>query len=326
VLEKGEGPIALILAPTRELARQIELEVAMFAASSDVTHVCVYGGAPKATQMQMLKSGGREICVATPGRLNDFLESKTTNLDRTTFVVLDEADRMLDMGFEPQIRRIVHRIRPDRQMVLFSATWPPEVRDIAREFLCEDAVEMRVGGAGDGLRSNKNIEQIVEVMDSEDKYDRLITILEAEMDGSQILVFVETKSSVDALTRVLRKNGWPALGLHGDKNQEERDWVLSEFRAGKSPIMLATGVASRGLDVDGIKIVINYDFPKDVSEYIHRIGRTGRASNAGKSYTFFTVDDGKHARELTEVLNEAKQKIPKSLQQFSATTTTTTTT
>ena len=318
VLGKGEGPIALVLAPTRELACQIELEVATFAASSEVKHVCVYGGVPKPPQIRALKTGQSEICVATPGRLIDFLDCGVTNLKRASFVVLDEADRMLDMGFEPQIRRILNKVRPDRQILMFTATWPREVREIARDFLKTDPVEIRIGGAGDGLLASKNVTQIVEVLEARDKYDRLIKILETEMDGSRLLVFVETKSGVDELTRKLRVNGWPALGLHGDKNQEERDWVLGEFRDGKSPIMLATGVASRGLDVDGIKCVINYDFPKDASEYVHRVGRTGRAGKLGKAYTFFTVDDGKHARELTEILKDAKQPIPSSLRQFAS--------
>lgn len=315
-LESGEGPIALVLAPTRELACQIELEVAKYAASSEIKHTCVYGGVPRGPQVKALRSGGSEICVATPGRLLDFLDGGQTNLRRTTFVVLDEADRMLDMGFEPQIRRIMRQTRPDRQTLLFTATWPVEVREVAREFVRNDPVEVRVGGAGDGLLASKNVEQIVHVMGPEEKYDALVSTLEKEMDGSQLLVFVETKANVDALTRRLRVEGWPALGLHGDKEQKERDWVLKEFREGASPIMLATDVASRGLDVDGIKLVVNYDFPKSVEEYVHRIGRTGRAGRAGKAHTFFTLNDGKLARELVEVLRSTGQKVPDALSRF----------
>ena len=316
ILESGEGPIALVLAPTRELACQIELEVAKCAASSELKHTCVYGGVPKGPQVKALRSGRSEICVATPGRLLDFLDGGQTNLRRTTFVVLDEADRMLDMGFEPQIRRIVQQTRPDRQTLLFTATWPVEVREAAREFVRNDPVEVRVGGTGDGLLASKNVEQIVHVMGPDEKYDALVSTLEKEMDGSQLLVFVETKANVDALTRRLRVEGWPALGLHGAKEQKERDWVLKEFREGKSPIMLATDVASRGLDVDGIKLVVNYDFPKNVEEYVHRIGRTGRAGRAGKAHTFFTLNDGKLARELVEVLRSTGQKVPDALSRF----------
>ena len=316
ILESGEGPIALVLAPTRELACQIELEVAKYAASSELKHTCVYGGVPKGPQVKALRSGRSEICVATPGRLLDFLDGGQTNLRRTTFVVLDEADRMLDMGFEPQIRRIVQQTRPDRQTLLFTATWPVEVREAAREFVRNDPVEVRVGGTGDGLLASKNVEQIVHVMGPDEKYDALVSTLEKEMDGSQLLVFVETKANVDALTRRLRVEGWPALGLHGAKEQKERDWVLKEFREGKSPIMLATDVASRGLDVDGIKLVVNYDFPKNVEEYVHRIGRTGRAGRAGKAHTFFTLNDGKLARELVEVLRSTGQKVPDALSRF----------
>ncbi len=315
-LEMGEGPIALMLAPTRELASQIELEVAKFAESSEIKHACVTGGVPKGPQIKTLKWGGIEICVATPGRLIDLLDGGQTNLRRTTFVVLDEADRMLDMGFEPQIRRIIAQTRCDRQTLLFTATWPVEVREVAREFIRNDPVEMRVGGAGDGLLASKNVEQIVHMVeDAEAKYAKLMEILEEEMDGSSILVFVETKALVDQLTRRLRSEGWPALGLHGDKEQKERDWVLEEFRAARSPIMISTDVASRGLDVVGVKLVVNHDFPKTVEEYVHRIGRTGRAGRKGKSHTFFSVlRDGKHARELAHVLRASNQSIPRALE------------
>ena len=173
-----------------------------------------------------------------------------------------------------------------------------------------------MGGTGDGLLASKNVEQIVHVMGPDEKYDALVSTLEKEMDGSRLLVFVETKANVDALTRRLRVEGWPALGLHGAKEQKERDWVLKEFREGKSPIMLATDVASRGLDVDGIKLVVNYDFPKNVEEYVHRIGRTGRAGRAGNAHTFFTLNDGKLARELVEVLRSTGQKVPDALSRF----------
>jgi ATP-dependent RNA helicase DDX5/DBP2 len=298
------------------LASQIELEVAKFAASSEIKHACVTGGVPKGPQIKALKSGGSEICVATPGRLIDFLDGGQTNLRRTSFVVLDEADRMLDMGFEPQIRRIIAQTRCDRQTLLFTATWPVEVREVAREFIRNDPVEMRVGGAGDGLLASKNVEQIVHIVeDAEAKYAKLMDILEEEMDGSSILVFVETKALVDQLTRRLRSEGWPALGLHGDKEQKERDWVLEEFRAARSPIMISTDVASRGLDVVGVKLVVNHDFPKSVEEYVHRIGRTGRAGRKGKSHTFFSIlRDGKHARELAHVLRASNQSIPRALE------------
>ncbi|OUS46360.1 P-loop containing nucleoside triphosphate hydrolase protein [Ostreococcus tauri] len=221
------------------------------------------------------------------------------------------------MGFEPQIRRIVSQTRPDRQTLLFTATWPVEVREIARTLVRNNPVEFRVSGAGDSLLASKNVEQIVHVMngDEEDKYEKLIETLEREMDGERLLVFVETKASVDTLTRKLRVGGWPALGLHGDKEQKERDWVLSEFKSGSSPIMIATDVASRGLDVEGVKLVVNYDFPNrgGVEEYVHRIGRTGRAGRLGKSVTFFTIRDGRHARGLVDVLRSSGQRVPDAL-------------
>lgn len=227
---------------------------------------------------------------------------------------------MLDMGFEPQIRRVLSQTRPDRQTLLFTATWPAEVREIAKEFVRNDTVEFRVGGAGDGLQANKNVTQHVFVMDSgeEAKFNKLVAVLEERMDDlgtGQMLIFVETKARVDALTRRLRVDGWPALGLHGDKDQNERNWVLSEFKQGTSPIMVATDVASRGLDVEGVQLVVNYDFPirGGVDEYVHRIGRTGRAGRSGTAFTFFTPEDGRHARELVDVLRSADQLVPKDL-------------
>jgi ATP-dependent RNA helicase DDX5/DBP2 len=316
VLEKNDGPIALILAPTRELACQIELEVAKFAASSELRHAVIYGGVPKGPQIKQLKSLA-DICVATPGRLIDFLDAGQTNVRRTSFLVLDEADRMLDMGFEPQIRKIVKNIRPDRQTLLFSATWPVEVRELAREFVRGEPCTIRVGGVADGLLASKSVEQHVRVVDNSEKYSKLIQIFEQEMDGSRMIVFCETKASVDLLTRRLRGDSWPALGIHGDKTQEERDWILGEFKLGETnPILIATDVASRGLDIKDIKLVVNYDFPKNCEEYIHRIGRTGRAGSLGKSYTFFTVNDGKYARELVGILRDSSQDIPPELQQF----------
>jgi len=253
---------------------------------------------------------GAEIVIATPGRLIDFLESGTTNLRRVTYLVLDEADRMLDMGFEPQIRKIVSQIRPDRQTLLWSATWPREVQNLARDFLC-DPIQVNIGSLK--LQANPNVTQEVVVVDEFDKKNRLYDYLEKLMDGSRILIFTGTKRTADALTTSLRKDGWPARAIHGDKSQSERDWVLDEFKSGKSPMMIATDVAARGLDVKDIKTVINYDFPGAIEDYVHRIGRTGRAGAKGFAITFFTSKDAKKAKELVSLLQQNKQTIPKEL-------------
>ncbi|BFZ17307.1 hypothetical protein BsWGS_20346 [Bradybaena similaris] len=312
-LEHGDGPIVLVLVPTRELAQQV-LEVANeFGRSSQIRTACVYGGSPKGPQLRDLERGA-EICVATPGRLIDFLSAGKTNLRRTTYLVLDEADRMLDMGFEPQIRKILEQIRPDRQTLMWSATWPKEVRQLAEEFL-NDYIQVNTGSLQ--LTANHNILQIVDVCMDHEKEEKLVKLLNEIMQEKEnkTIIFVETKRKADDIARRMKKDGWPILCIHGDKSQQERDWALNDFRNGRNPILIATDVASRGLDVEDIKFVINFDFPNCSEDYVHRIGRTGRSTNTGTAYTFFTQRNSKQATDLVNVLREAKQVIsPKLLQ------------
>ncbi|KAK0637234.1 Phosphomethylpyrimidine kinase-domain-containing protein [Bombardia bombarda] len=309
LLSPGDGPIVLVLAPTRELAVQIQQEITKFGKSSRIRNTCVYGGVPKGPQIRDL-SRGVEVVIATPGRLIDMLESGKTNLRRVTYLVLDEADRMLDMGFEPQIRKIIGQIRPDRQTLMWSATWPKEVRAMAADFL-HDMIQVNIGSME--LAANHRITQIVEVVSESEKRDKMIKHLEKVMEGkdnaNKILIFTGTKRVADEITRFLRQDGWPALSIHGDKQQNERDWVLDQFKTGKSPIMVATDVASRGIDVRNITHVLNYDYPNNSEDYIHRIGRTGRAGQTGTAITLFTTDNAKQARDLVNVLQEAKQQI-----------------
>ncbi|XP_032417990.1 putative ATP-dependent RNA helicase DDX17 [Xiphophorus hellerii] len=312
-LERGDGPICLVLAPTRELAQQVQQVAYDYGKSSRIKSTCVYGGAPKGPQIRDLERGV-EICIATPGRLIDFLEAGKTNLRRCTYLVLDEADRMLDMGFEPQIRKIVEQIRPDRQTLMWSATWPKEVRQLAEDFLRE-YIQINIGALE--LSANHNILQIVDVCMETEKDNKLIQLMEEIMaeKENKTIIFVETKKRCDDLTRRMRRDGWPAMCIHGDKSQPERDWVLTEFRSGKAPILIATDVASRGLDVEDVKFVINYDYPSSSEDYVHRIGRTARSTNKGTAYTFFTPGNLRQARDLVRVLEEARQAInPKLLQ------------
>merc|ERR1711862_105075 len=215
---------------------------------------------------------------------------------------------------EPQVRKITSQCRPDRQTLMWSATWPREVQRLARDICKENPVHINVGSLD--LRTAHTIRQYVEVVSQSDKRARLKRLLEKVMDGSKILIFAQTKRDGDDLTREMRLDGWPALCLHGDKKQEEREWVLKEFKEGKSPILIATDVASRGLDVKDIKYVINYDFPSSIEDYIHRVGRTGRAGATGSSYTFFTKDKFRHAKELIGVLREANQPVPSELEKL----------
>ncbi|KAJ2515317.1 ATP-dependent RNA helicase dbp2 [Coemansia sp. RSA 1939] len=313
-LKHGDGPIVLILAPTRELAVQIQNECNKYGASSRLRNICVYGGTSRGPQIRDLRNGV-EICIATPGRLIDMLQIGATNLRRVTYLVLDEADRMLDMGFEPQIRKIVDQIRPDRQTLMWSATWPKPVQQLARDFL-DDYIQVNIGSLD--LAASHHIKQIVEVIPEDEKRKRLSSHLEVIMNqrDNKTIIFAMTKRSVDDITRNLRQDGWPALGIHGDKAQSERDWVIRQFRTGSSPIMVATDVASRGLDIKDVKFVINYDFPNNVEDYVHRIGRTGRAGASGTAITFFTSENSRSAKDLHHILTEAKQEIPQQLDEM----------
>uniref|UniRef100_A0A7S0U9N0 RNA helicase n=1 Tax=Hemiselmis andersenii TaxID=464988 RepID=A0A7S0U9N0_HEMAN len=310
-LQPGDGPIALMLAPTRELALQSHEVGLKYGQSSNIKLTCVYGGAPKSSQAGDLRRGV-EIVIATPGRLIDFLESRTTNLRRVTYLVMDEADRMLDMGFEPQIRKIVGQIRPDRQTLMFTATWPKEVESIARDFMQHDVVRTQVGSQS--LKAVKTVVQHVEVCEDATKPRALQRILQQVVDrsGSKVIIFTETKRNADILTKNMRYDGFPALAIHGDKQQSERDWVLQQFKSGASTILVATDVAARGLDIKDVKFVINYDMPSCCEDYVHRIGRTGRAGTTGTAFTLFTANNAKSTgKELLRILTENGQNVPK---------------
>lgn len=296
----------MILAPTRELAQQIQTVARDFGSSSCIRNTCIFGGSPKGPQARDLERGV-EICIATPGRLIDFLEKGTTNLRRCTYLVLDEADRMLDMGFEPQIRKIIEQIRPDRQVLMWSATWPKEVQALAEDFLT-DYIQINIGSLT--LAANHNIRQIIEICQEHEKESKLSQLLrEIAAERNKMIIFVETKKKVDDITRAIKREGWSAIAIHGDKSQPERDYVLSEFRNGKTTILVATDVAARGLDVEDVKYVINFDYPNSSEDYIHRIGRTGRCQSAGTAYAFFTPNNARQAKELIAVLEEADQII-----------------
>ncbi|CAB3259745.1 unnamed protein product, partial [Arctia plantaginis] len=313
-IRRGDGPIALVLAPTRELAQQIQQVATDFGNSAYVRNTCVFGGAPKREQGRDLERGV-EIVIATPGRLIDFLEKGTTNLQRCTYLVLDEADRMLDMGFEPQIRKIIEQIRPDRQTLMWSATWPKEVRKLAEDYL-GDYVQINIGSLQ--LSANHNILQIIDICQEHEKENKLNVLLQeigqSQEPGAKTIIFVETKRKVENITRNIRRYGWPAVCMHGDKTQQERDEVLYQFKQGRASILVATDVAARGLDVDGIKYVINFDYPNSSEDYIHRIGRTGRSKSKGTSYAFFTPSNSRQAKDLVSVLQEANQTVNPQIQ------------
>ena len=318
VLKEGDGPIALAIAPTRELAVQIHEECVRFGVPCGVRTACVYGGVPKVPQIQELRKAP-EVLVATPGRLCDLLAARKTKLCRCTYFVVDEADRMLDLGFEPQLRTIVGAMRDDRQTLMFSATWPQEVQTLADAFLAPSVLMVEVGGAlADAGKANVSIEQRLVFCAEESKLQRVVELLEQVMDGSRILIFAASKRRCDELTRALRIDGWPALAIHGDKSQEERDWVLHQFKEGEQPLLVATDVAQRGLDIKEVRHVVNYDCPSSSEAYVHRIGRTGRAGESGVAHTFVTPTDARVAPELAKVLRSSGQDVPAELERLVA--------
>ncbi|XP_047971720.1 ATP-dependent RNA helicase-like protein DB10 [Salvia hispanica] len=308
------GPTILVLSPTRELATQIQDEAVKFGKSSRISCTCLYGGAPKGPQIKDLDRGV-DIVVATPGRLNDLLEMKRVYLHQISYLVLDEADRMLDMGFEPQIRKIVKEVPPRRQTLMYTATWPKEVRKIAADLLA-NPVQVNIGNS-DELVANKSITQHIEVISQMDKRRRLEQILRSQQPGSKIIIFCSTKKMCDILAENLYRQ-FGAAAIHGDKCQGERDHVLNEFRTGKAPVLVATDVAARGLDVKDIRVVVNYDFPTGVEDYVHRIGRTGRAGATGEAYTFFGDQDARHASDLVKILEGANQNVPAELREMAS--------
>ncbi|GAB4833989.1 DEAD-box ATP-dependent RNA helicase 42 [Ancistrocladus abbreviatus] len=310
-LMPGDGPIGLIMAPTRELVQQIHSDIKKFAKVVGLSCVPIYGGSGVAQQISELKRGA-EIVVCTPGRMIDILctsGGKITNLRRVTYLVMDEADRMFDMGFEPQITRIVQNTRPDRQTVLFSATFPRQVEVLARKVL-NKPVEIQVGG-----RSvvNKDITQMVEVRPENERFWRLLEILGEWYEKGKILIFVHTQEKCDALFRDLLKHGYPCLSLHGAKDQTDRESTLSDFKSNVCNLLIATSVAARGLDVKELELVINFDVPNHYEDYVHRVGRTGRAGRKGHAVTFISEEEARYGPDLVKALELSEQPLPEDL-------------
>nr|VDD16080.1 unnamed protein product [Brassica oleracea] len=328
VLQRPRGsrtvyPLAVILSPTRELASQIHDEAKKFSYQTGVKVVVAYGGTPINQQLRELERGV-DILVATPGRLNDLLERARVSMQMIRFLALDEADRMLDMGFEPQIRKIVEQMdmppRGVRQTLLFSATFPREIQRLAADFLA-NYIFLAVGRVGS---STDLIVQRVEFVLDSDKRSHLMDLLHAQREngiqGKQALtlVFVETKRGADSLENWLCINGFPATSIHGDRSQQEREVALKSFKSGRTPILVATDVAARGLDIPHVAHVVNFDLPNDIDDYVHRIGRTGRAGKSGLATAFFNDGNTSMARSLCELMQEANQEVPAWLSRYAS--------
>ncbi|CAG8699492.1 15207_t:CDS:10 [Dentiscutata erythropus] len=316
-LEQMEGPVAIIMTPTRELAVQIHKECKHFLKGLNLRAVCAYGGSPIKDQIAELKRGA-EIIVCTPGRMIDLLcanSGRVTNLKRVTYLVLDEADRMFDMGFEPQVMKIVNNVRPDRQTVLFSATFPRQMESLARKVL-KKPLEITVGGRSVVAQ---DVTQIVEVREDNTKFVRLLEILGQQYNDdpdARTLIFVDRQEAADNLLRDLIRKGYPCMSLHGGKDQLDRDSTIADFKSGVCQLLIATSVAARGLDVKQLKLVINFECPNHMEDYVHRVGRTGRAGNKGTAYTFITPEQDRYAMDIVKALKLSGGHVSPELQQL----------
>ena len=293
----------LVLTPTRELCIQVEESVRKYAKHAPLSVAPVYGGVPLEPQQKKLRAGV-DIVVATPGRLIDHLDRQNVVFDDLEVLVLDEADRMLDMGFAPQINRIVDQIPSYRQTLLFSATMPPEVEALARKYLRKPVV-VQVGRRS-GVANT--VTHAVYPVPREKKTALLASLLvKEELDS--VLVFVRTKHGADKVVRDLENAGIRTTAMHADKTQPQRVKALEDFKAGKVRVLVATDIAQRGLDITGISHVINYDVPQQAEDYVHRIGRTGRALNEGDAFTFMAPDEISMVRTIERVIGQPIPRI-----------------
>jgi superfamily II DNA/RNA helicase len=293
---------ALILTPTRELAIQVEESVKAYSKHTQLRSLVVYGGVDIKTQTPHLKTGV-EVLVATPGRLLDHIEQNTLQLNQVQMLILDEADRMLDMGFMPDLKRILALLPKQRQNLMFSATFSNEIKKLADDFLTKpQLIEVARSNA-----TNDNVTQKVYQVAQSDKEALLIQLLK-EADAKQVIVFTKTKLTASRLSRSLVREGIAADAIHGDKNQQERIKALDAFKAGTVTALIATDVAARGLDISELPMVINYEIPSAPEDYVHRIGRTGRAGASGVAISFVSDDEEKYLVEIEKLI---KRQITK---------------
>lgn len=318
-----DGPSVLVMCPTRELVMQCR-QVVNQVVGHHIRTACVYGGSSRNAQIRDINSGC-QLVIATPGRLLDFIQCREISLRNCTYLVLDEADRMLDMGFEKDIRTIVKQIRPDRQFTMWSATWPKDIRNLAKSLLQSSSgdghVHIKVGSAE--LQANTNVQQNFEIFHSKDKmkgFLRIMKQLMADEDGNSLgkktIVFVNTKRSCSFVARGMRQVNIDADLINGDISQRGRDHVMHWFKHGTDRVLVATEVAARGLDVSDIDYVVNFDLPPNCVDYIHRIGRTGRAGRKGAAYSLLTELDGAILDDLIKNLQNIGHEVDEKLIQM----------
>ncbi|KAF7683047.1 ATP-dependent RNA helicase vasa [Astathelohania contejeani] len=305
-------PRGCVIAPTRELCLQICEEAKKLIVGTNLRITSIYGGASQSYQKREIERG-TDIVIGTPGRMLDFLDRKILDVSKTQILVLDEADRMLDMGFERDLKRILGYLPQNMQVLLFSATFSSQVKSVISRLFTDKKTLIEV--ENESLTSIKQI--IIYAQNKREKEEKLLEILEncnmanawRFLNGDRVLIFVETKRACRELEEVLKKK-YRVVSLHGDKQQNEREAAVRSFKDGHSSVLIATSVAARGLDIKNITLVINFELPKDIKDYIHRIGRTGRAGQSGKAIAFFTEKDFDLKNDLMKVLLESKNEIP----------------
>ena len=322
---------------------QSDVVLQEFGAVVGLKSLVVYGGVPKQPQIKALQQGNIDCLVATPGRLKDLVVNDRQNhsycdLSQVQYLVLDEADRMLDSGFEEEVRFLIQQCRPKqhRQTAMFSATWPSEIQRLALDFMTDPVrvyvgFESIVGDNGeadvvdDSLSANPRVTQTIEVLDDRQRDRRLRELLQEvhhtkdNSNNPRVLIFALYKKEAERLEQSLKRDGWNCNSIHGNKNQQARTAALAQFKDGTCPLLVATDVAARGLDIPHVETVINFTFPLTIEDYVHRIGRTGRAGRPGVSITFFQPTDKAHAGALQQVMRQVGQPVPEELAKFGST-------
>ncbi|XP_046312300.1 probable ATP-dependent RNA helicase DDX4 isoform X3 [Marmota monax] len=315
-----QEPECIIVAPTRELINQIYLEARKFSFGTCVRAVVIYGGTQLGHSIRQIVQGCNVLC-ATPGRLMDIIGKEKIGLKQVKYLVLDEADRMLDMGFGPEMKKLIScpgmPSKEQRQTLLFSATFPEEIQRLAGEFLKSNYLFVAVGQVGGACR---DVQQTILQVGQYSKREKLVEILQ-NIGDERTMVFVETKKKADFIATFLCQEKISTTSIHGDREQREREQALGDFRCGKCPVLVATSVAARGLDIENVQHVINFDLPSTIDEYVHRIGRTGRCGNTGRAISFFDPESDNHlAQPLVKVLSDAQQDVPAWLEEIAFST------
>ncbi|XP_012874011.1 PREDICTED: probable ATP-dependent RNA helicase DDX4 isoform X3 [Dipodomys ordii] len=315
-----QEPECIIVAPTRELINQIYLEARKFSFGTCIRAVVIYGGTQLGHSIRQIVQGCNILC-ATPGRLMDIIGKEKIGLKQVKYLVLDEADRMLDMGFGPEMKKLIScpgmPSKEQRQTLLFSATFPEEIQRLAGEFLKSNYLFVAVGQVGGACR---DVQQSILQVGQYSKREKLVEILR-NIGDERTMVFVETKKKADFIATFLCQEKISTTSIHGDREQREREQALGDFRYGKCPVLVATSVAARGLDIENVQHVINFDLPSTIDEYVHRIGRTGRCGNTGRAISFFDPESDNHlAQPLVKVLSDAQQDVPAWLEEIAFST------